>query len=101
MSNLTKNGLLCLIIGAIIGLLGNISLFLTGGKIIAISYIGSIGGLFFFIGVILMIIGRKEFGERHSRFVLFALILFIISILVTSIFVGMMVYYSILFFKLN
>ena len=90
-SNYTKPGLLLLITGSILGLIGNIILFVSGGVNLALSSIGLVGGLLSFVGIILFILGRKEFGERHSKFVIYALILFIVSFVVPIIVVaGMM-----------
>lgn len=43
---------------------------------------GAIGGLFGLIGLILIIAGRKDYGEKHSKFTIYALILFITSIII-------------------
>lgn len=81
----TKTGLLLLIIGTILGILSNILLFLLGSTGVALSSFGSIGGLLSFIGIILLIFGRKEFGEKHRKFVIYALILWLIAIIVPTI----------------
>ena len=85
MGNYTKNGLMCIIIGMIISVIASSILFLTEGAI-SIDYFS---GLLSLAGIILMIVGRKEFGEKHSKFVIYALVLFIISFIVTLIFVVM------------
>lgn len=62
----TKTGLLLLMIGALLGW---------------IPYeINLIGLVMSAIGAILVILGRKAFGERHARFVVIAIILFVLSI---------------------
>ena len=95
MQNYTKIGLLFLMIGILVGIISNISLFLTEGKIMALSYIGSIGGLFSFIGIILMLVGRKEYGEMHRKYVIYAIIIFILSIVIGGIFMAMIIYFAV------
>jgi hypothetical protein len=80
MNNTTKTGLLLIIIGTAVVIIENLIGFFSGGLLDF-----SISGLILLIGIILMIAGRKEFGERHSKFVIFALILFIINIIVVVI----------------
>jgi len=92
MSKYTKPGLLLLIIGSILALIGNIVFFLLNGVSLTLSSIGGIGGLLSFVGIILLIIGRKEFGERHRKFVIFALILFILSVIIPTIIIAGLVF---------
>ena len=73
----TKTGLLLLIIGGCISLISNIVMATVDNVGIALSGIGGIGGLCSFVGIILLILGRKEFGEKHRKFVIYAIILFI------------------------
>jgi len=92
MQNYTKTGLLLLMIGMITGMIGNVLLFFTsfliGSNIlglfglIAISFVAGIGGLIMLIGALLIIIGRKEFGERHQKFTIYAVVIYIISIVI-------------------
>ena len=91
MSKFTKPGLLLLILGSVLALVGNIILVFSGVHLI-LSSIGGLGGLLSFIGIILLILGRNEFGERHSKFVIFALILFILSIIIPMIIVAGLVF---------
>jgi len=96
MENYTKNGLIFLIIGMIIsmistGLLG-VYQFLTPDEsvsnlfsMIGFGIIGGIGGLLILVGGVLFLIGRKEFGERHQKFVLYAVIIFIVGIIISSV----------------
>jgi hypothetical protein len=49
--------------------------------LIGFGIVGGIGGIIVFIGAILFLIGRKEFNEKHQRFVIYAVILFVISII--------------------
>ena len=74
--------------GSILALIGNIILLVSGGVNLALSSIGLIGGLLSFVGIILLILGRQEFGERHSKFVIYALILFIVSVVIPIIVVA-------------
>lgn len=80
MTSYTKTGLLLLIIGVILGIIANITFFFVSDITLLFSAIGGIGGLIILIGIILMILGRKEFGGKHRKFVIYALILFILSI---------------------
>ena len=85
MENKTKIGLLLLIIGTIIGIIINIFYFILADFIMYFAFIGGIGGLIGFIGIIFMVLGRKEFGERHRRFVVYAIILFILAVILPTI----------------
>ena len=65
---------------------------------IPIGILGGIGGLLGLIGAILMIVGRKEFGEKHRKSIFYAFVIFIIAIIVMIIFVvliGISVFMSI------
>lgn len=62
----TKTGVLLLMIGALLGWIP-----------LGISIIG---GLLSFIGAILVILGRRAFGPKHSRNVVVAVVLFILGI---------------------
>ena len=84
----TKTGLLLIIIGSILGIVSNIAFSLAGNVALALSALGGIGGLCSLIGIILLIVGRKEFGERHRKFVIYALILFILSIVIPTIIIA-------------
>ena len=44
---------------------------------------GAIGGLLGLIGLILIIVGRKDYGEKHSKFTIYSLIIFITSIIIS------------------
>jgi len=87
MANLTKYGLLLIVIGLILSIISNTIM----GVAKFDSGVGSIGGFFTFIGLILMLVGRKEYGKKHSQFMIYALILFIITFIITVIFVAMIV----------
>jgi len=99
MKNYTKNGLLLLLISQIISIIStfliysifysfdienitteNVSSFIF--MILPLATIGSIVGILGLVGAILIYVGRKEFGEKHRKFVTYALILVVISIIV-------------------
>ena len=63
----TKTGILLLLVGTLIGW-------------IPFASIGLIGGLLLLIGAILVILGRKAFGPKHSRNVILSLVLFLVGI---------------------
>ena len=92
MQNYTKPGLLLILIGMIIGIIGAILFGLYGFfvpvenvndflRYIGWGIIGGIGGFLSFIGGILFFVGRKEFGERHQQFVIYALLCIVIGII--------------------
>lgn len=90
MENNTEKGLKVLIIGLILSILDGFltlsannlkglgSLVLNGLS----GIMGPISFILFIIGIILLFIGRKEFGDKHKTFVTWSLILFIISIII-------------------
>jgi hypothetical protein len=101
MSDFTKNGLLLLMISLIISIISAIitgflmNNFLnsiitediTSGNILNNFMIiipalisASIGGIILLIAVILIFLGRKEFGEKHHKFIKYAIFVFIIYI---------------------
>ncbi len=92
MQNNTKTGLLLLIIGSIIGIISNIIFAVNQSSLNFLSSIGAIGGLMSFIGIIFLIMGRKEFGERHRKFVIIAIVLFVLSIVIPVIIVAASVF---------
>lgn len=57
-------------------------LLLIGSLLTAVPIISVVGFLLIFIGVILVIVGRKAFGPIHSRNILVSIVLFIVGILV-------------------
>lgn len=90
MEDHTKTGLLLLLAGLIIGTISNIFLFLlsftTGFNAfnflyLAVAGVAGIGGLIMLIGAILMIMGRQDYGEKHSKNVIYALILYVVGII--------------------
>jgi len=97
----TKTGLLLLIISQVFSIISTIILFsflfsynpenITSGnitnllvRIIPAGIVGGIGGLLGLIGAILLLIGRKEFGEKHEKFMIYAVVIFVISMIVGS-----------------
>ena len=68
----TKTGLLVILVGALIGW---------------IPIIGGIGGLLIIIGAIFIIVGRKAFGDTHSRNVWIGVVLYIVGVVAAAIFV--------------
>ena len=73
----------------------NISSFLM---MIPLAFLGLAGGIIGLIGAILMLMGRNEFGEKHRKFMFYAIIVFVVMIVGTiifTIFVAFMVYSSI------
>lgn len=73
----TKTGLIVLIAGIVISVIESLIGFLTNG-----AYTPTVSGLILLIGIILMFFGRKEFGEKHSKFVIIAGIIFLINIMI-------------------
>ena len=99
MENYTKNGLMLIFIGLIIGIIASVILGLYYYLVpikdmssflatIGFAIIGAIGGLLTLIGGILFFIGRKEFGEKHRKFVINALIILIVGIVLSVIVTG-------------
>jgi len=92
MTNNTQRGLLILIIGISIGIITNISLFLLTDNLpgvltlILVAILGGIGGVLTLIGLILMVIGRREYGEKHSKFAMYAAVIFVLSIVIATVF---------------
>jgi len=95
----TKTGLLLLMISVIAGIISTIVMYgvwysvdlnnLTAENatdliltIVPASIIGLIGGLISLIGALLILLGRNEFGEKHKQFIFYAIIIFVISIIV-------------------
>ena len=110
MENYTKNGLLFIIIGTIISIIGLLLLglyqFLVPAEPVKVilgyagfGMIGSVGGILSFVGAILFFIGRKEFGERHQQFVIYALVSILIGIVLTILFsiIGSFFYPALIF----
>lgn len=94
----TKNGLLILMISVIFSILSTIILFTLWASIdfetitydnlinilitiIPALVIAGVGVLLTLIGAIFIYLGRNEFGEKHKKFIKYALILILISIL--------------------
>ena len=92
MENNTQKGLLILIMGISVGIITNISLFLLTDNLpgilalILVAILGGIGGLLTLIGLILIVIGRREYGEKHSKFAIYAAVIFVLSIVIAAVF---------------
>jgi MFS family permease len=93
MENKTQMGLLLLIIGMIIGLfstLGSIAVAgenagtLSAGSLM-VSLISFLSFILLLVGWILVIVGRKEFGEKHDKFVIYSVIILIVGIVIVII----------------
>lgn len=91
----TQKGLYLLIIGSIIMMIcsaitsiSNLLIKDSGTLIIIIiiGFVSFIGLIIVLIGAIIFLIGRKEFGEKHQKNVMNAVILFIISFVLIIIF---------------
>ena len=91
----TQKGLLFIIIGSIItmicSLIISISSFFTQNTpilmiSISIGMLSFIGLIIILVGEILFLIGRKEFGEKHQKNVINAVIIFVILFVVMIIF---------------
>jgi len=106
MDSYTKNGLLLILIGL---LFAAISTLLSGlffymipientsnfiGYILSASF-GGIGGLISLIGAILLIAGRKEFGEKHQKYIIYALVIFIAGMIISGVIVGIGIFFTI------
>lgn len=83
MVNSTEYGLLLIIIAVGIGILSSVLSLFSNGLI----DIGSISLILLIIGIVLMFVGRKEYGEKHQRNVVLAGIIFLISFIATIVFV--------------
>jgi uncharacterized membrane protein YozB (DUF420 family) len=90
MDNNTEKGLKVLIIGLMLSILDGF-LTLSANNLKGIGslvlnglseILGPISFILFIIGIILLFIGRKEFGDKHKKFVTWSLILFLTSIII-------------------
>ena len=98
MGKCTEKGLIFIIAGLVLSILSNLLIFLTGGEISYALGISSISGILVLIGIILMVVGRKEYGDRHGRFVIYALAVFLVSIafyVIYTVYTGIMVYIAV------
>jgi MFS family permease len=103
MQSNTQRGLYFLIIGSIISMvyvitssIGNhfiqnpLSPILLGIVIFAF-----IGGIISLIGVILFLIGRKEFGEKHQKNITNAILIFVINIIISIVLISVITFFTI------
>ena len=79
----TKSGLMLVIIGFIISIFSSVIYYFSKG-ILDIDF----SGLLFLFGIILIVAGRKEFGKKHSIFVLIAAVLFVINLIISIFLIG-------------
>jgi len=85
--NLTRIGLIFLIIGMVMGIIasGILSLmdYSNTTATLGLAVVAAFGGIFIFVSLIIIWvagIGLKEFGKKHSKFNLISLILFLVAI---------------------
>ena len=100
----TEKGLFFLLIGMLISFLSSIILVVNSfisninqlsPVYLLVSFISFAGGIVSLIGIIFVIISRKEFGEKHSKFVIYSVIIYIVGIIVTTILTSALIYVSI------
>jgi hypothetical protein len=93
MENKTEMGLLLLIIGMLISIFATLITVATGsgggnelssGSCLS-SALGSFSLIFLFVGWVLMLSGRKDYGEKHSKFVMYSLVALVIGFIVVVI----------------
>ncbi len=100
----TQKGLYFLIIGTIItmiyGIISSVSSFLSEDLMNSIQ-IGSLiialpGAIMVLIGLILFLMGRKEFGEKHQKNVMNAVLIFVINFVVVIILTSAITYFTVI-----
>ncbi len=84
MENKTEMGLLLIIIGTVLSLLSTLGTIAAGttGAGAMVGILGFLAGILVLVGVILMLVGRKEFGEDHHKFVKYAFVAFVLGIII-------------------
>jgi len=86
-TDFTKYALILLMVGIILLIVEEIILFASYGQ-----FDLSFSGFFALIGLILMFLGRKEYGEKHRKFVIYAGVIFLITVVFFVIyFIGLFV----------
>jgi MFS family permease len=93
MDNKTEMGLLLLIFGMILGIISTLGSAATGdfggASVSSGSIISAVVGIFSFIlllvGWILLVVGRKEFGEEHSKLVIYSMVVLIVGMIIVII----------------
>ena len=91
MENYTKNGLLFIFLGLIVGGISSLIMFLysfiitsqgTSGifGMVGIGMFSGFGGLLTLVGGVFMLMGRKEFTKRHEEFITKAVVFLVLSI---------------------
>ncbi len=100
MQNRTEMGLLLIIVGMVLGIFASLGSLATGslggtnlspGALVS-GILGFFGSIVLLIGWIFMLMGRKEFGEEHAKFVMYSLILFIVGIIIVIVGVSISVF---------
>jgi len=90
MENKTEMGLLLLIIGMVISIFSTLITLasgagggsdVSGGSCLA-SAISFFGLIFLFIGWVLMVTTRKEYGEKHSQYMMYSVVAFVVGIII-------------------
>ena len=90
MENKTEMGLLLLIIGMVIGIFSTLITLASGGGgssttsagTCLASAISLFGFLFLFIGWALIVTSRKDYGEKHSQYVMYSIVAFVVGFIV-------------------
>jgi hypothetical protein len=59
-------------------------------SLLPIAALGGLGALLAFIGALFIVLGRKEFGEQHRKFIMYALILFFIILVIAVVFTAVL-----------
>ncbi|RKX96059.1 MAG: hypothetical protein DRN01_03005 [Thermoplasmata archaeon] len=84
MSGYTEKGLVLIILSLVLTIILNLTVFFTG--FYSIGGLNQITGLLTLIGLILMFVGRKEYGVKHQRFVVYAVVVFLIAVVFSVIY---------------
>jgi MFS family permease len=84
MDNKTEMGLLLIIIGTVLILLSTLGSIAAGasGAAAIVGLLGFFAAILLLVGIILMLVGRKEFGEEHHKFVKYAFVAFVLGIII-------------------
>jgi len=102
MKGYTKTGLVLLMIGVVLMVCTSLASFsfyasfqpssIQGSNysylfsLIPLAVLGGIASLLSILGGLFILLGRKEFGDRHRKFVTYALIVFLVVIVLTIVF---------------
>ena len=88
MNNKTEMGLLLIVAGMVLSLFADLSSVAAGGLggstlspgMLIPAILGIFAFIIMFVGWIFILIGRKEFGEKHAQFVIYSIIAFIVGV---------------------